>query len=91
MALSPGDASLISEFLRWKGFTSMRPASQQIYRRHVEALAREVPSLVIMTGADLQAWDHRQRGSASSIGQRIAAVKKLCEFLVAKGHRQDDP
>lgn len=91
MVERPDSGPLVVEFMNWRGFTTLRAGTQENYRRHLEVMAVELPSFVSMTRTQLRAWDQRQRGSDSVIGQRHSALKKLCKFMVEKGYREDDP
>lgn len=85
------NTQLLAEFFDWEGFTSLSDDTQRTYRQHLWVISREIPSFVAMTRDQLRAWDKKQRGADSAINVRIAAIGKLCKFMVARGYQESDP
>lgn len=67
------------------------PATVRLYTTYLQSLAADVGDPVGLQTEDLRAWLQQKRGSAATVGNRIAALKSFFQFLLRRGIREDDP
>lgn len=80
---------------RWLSYLTIEkgllPNTRRLYLRVLDDVRRDVGDPENLSTDDLRRWLHRRGGSASSISNRISALRSFYRYLVKAGARIDDP
>jgi len=67
------------------------PQTIKLYTNCLETLHREFGDPAGLSTDDLRSWLHAKSGQASTVSNRISALKSFYQYLVRSGARKDDP